>query len=93
MLTQGGKIAAEVASNHLAAIAELLSNIPDEGFTAAQLKDILWPYAEREGKGAVLWPLSVALSGQEKSPDPFTIAALVGKSATLERIAAARATL
>ena len=63
--------------------------IPDEGFTAAQLKDIIWPYATSQGRGAVLWPLRVALSGKEKSPDPFAIAGLLGKKETLERIAQA----
>lgn len=89
LLLQGGKIAAEAASNHLKAVADLLQHIPDEGFTASQLKDILWPYASREGRGDVLWPLRVALSGREKSPDPFTLMALLGKAETLGRIAEA----
>ncbi len=89
LLLQGGKIAAEVASLHLKALADLFEPIPDEGFTAAQLKDIIWPYATSQGRGAVLWPLRVALSGKEKSPDPFTIASLLGKKETLSRIAQA----
>lgn len=87
LLLQGGKIEPEVASNHLKAVADLLQHIPDEGFTAAQLKDIIWPYATAQGRGAVLWPLRTALSGKEKSPDPFVIAALLGKQETLARIA------
>ena len=93
MLTQGGKIAGDIASNHLKAVHELLLNVPDEGFTAAQLKDILWPYATSQGRGDVLWPLRVALSGKEKSPDPFTIMALIGKSETLSRIMRAASSL
>ncbi len=89
LLLQGGKISAEAASNHLKSMAGLIENIPDEGFTAPQLKDILWPYADAQGRGAVLWPLRVALSGQPKSPDPFTLCALVGKKETLLRIAEA----
>ncbi|MES2203558.1 MAG: hypothetical protein V4474_04525, partial [Patescibacteria group bacterium] len=89
LLLQGGKLSAETTSNHLKALAELLEHIPDEGFTAAQLKDILWPYATDQGRGEVLWPLRVALSGAEKSPDPFTIAGLIGKKTTLTRIAQA----
>lgn len=91
LLTQGGNISAEVAANHLGQVAALLEHVPDAGFTAAQLKDILWPYATAQGRGDVLWPLRVALSGREKSPDPFTIAALLGKTETLKRIAAAAA--
>lgn len=89
LLLQGGKIPSEVASLHLKAIDGLLANLPDEAFTASQLKDILWPYATAQGRGEVLWPLRVALSGKEKSPDPFTIMGLIGKGQTLERIAAA----
>jgi glutamyl-tRNA synthetase len=93
MLLWGGKIEAEVASNHLKAVAGLIENIPDEGFTASQLKDIIWPYATAQGRGAVLWPLRVALSGREKSPDPFAILALLGKAQSLARIARAAETL
>lgn len=93
MLTQSGKIPAESASNHLKAAVELLANVPNEGFTASQLRDILWPYAEREGRGAVLWPLRVALSGRERSPDPFTLMALLGKEESLARIDTAAAAL
>jgi glutamyl/glutaminyl-tRNA synthetase len=88
-LLQGGKIQAEVASLHLKALADLFEHIPDEGFTASQLKDIVWPYATSQGRGAVLWPLRVALSGKEKSPDPFVVAGLLGKARTMERIASA----
>jgi len=89
LLLNGGKILAEVASNHLKQLDSMLEHIPDEGFSAAQLKDILWPYAEAQGRGDVLWPLRTALSGKEKSPDPFTLMALLGKQTTRERIAQA----
>ncbi len=89
LLTQDGKITAEVASNHLKAIADMFEHIPDEGFSAAQIKDILWPYATAQGRGDVLWPLRTALSGATKSPDPFIIAGLLGKAECLARIAAA----
>lgn len=93
MLSNYGKIPADVASQHLMALKDLLKNAPDELFTTDQLKSILMPYAEREGRGAVLWPLRVALSGKEKSPDPFTLAALIGKAETLARIERAAQTL
>ena len=44
------------------------------------------PYAEANGKGNVLWPMRAALSGKEQSPDPFTLAAMVGKKAALQRL-------
>ncbi len=50
------------------------------------IKAVLWPYAEEVGKGELLWPLRVALSGKAQSPDPFTIAYIIGQEETLERI-------
>lgn len=93
LLLNEGKIPAAEASQHLQLIAESLERIPDEEFTAEKLKDALWPYATAHGRGAVLWPMRVALSGKDKSPDPFTIGALIGKTKTLARIAQARESL
>jgi glutamyl-tRNA synthetase len=53
------------------------------------IKAALWGYAEEVGRGEVLWPLRVALSGRERSPDPFTIVFVLGKSESLTRIKAA----
>ncbi len=50
------------------------------------IKAVLWDYAEEIGKGEVLWPLRVALSGLERSPDPFTCAHIIQKKETLARI-------
>lgn len=36
--------------------------------------------------GDVLWPMRVALSGEEKSPTPFEIAAILGKEKTIQRL-------
>jgi len=36
-------------------------------------KSSLMNLAEKEGKGEILWPTRYALSGREKSPDPFTL--------------------
>ena len=43
-------------------------------------------YATTVGKGNVLWPLRYALSGEEKSPDPFTLMAALGKDESVSRI-------
>jgi len=37
-------------------------------------------------KGYLLWPLRVALSGKQSSPNPFEIAGILGKEKTLKRI-------
>jgi len=63
----------------------LLEAIPDDGWTSQAIKDALWPYAEAEGRGQVLWPLRYALSGRGKSPDPFTIAGIIGRDETITR--------
>jgi glutamyl-tRNA synthetase len=52
-------------------------------------KGHLMPYADQEGRGNVLWPLRVALSGKDKSPDPFTIIWLIGTEEATRRIEAA----
>jgi glutamyl-tRNA synthetase len=55
-------------------------------WTKDSIKEALWPYAEAEGRGQVLWPLRMALSGREKSPDPFTISGIIGYDETKHRI-------
>ena len=57
--------------------------------TPETIKAALWPYAEEIGKGEIFWPLRVALSGRAQSPDPFTIAHIIGKEETRLRIEAA----
>jgi glutamyl-tRNA synthetase len=71
---------------YLTHVQEVLQSVDDWNVDA--LKDALMPYAEQEGKGNVLWPLRVTLSGKEKSPDPFELASILGKEVTLGRIAA-----
>lgn len=53
------------------------------------IKKALWSYAEEVGRGELLWPLRIALSGKERSPDPFTIAFILGQEETLSRIVTA----
>lgn len=54
--------------------------------TPDTIKSALWDYAEEVGKGELLWPLRVALTGLERSPDPFTCAYVLGKEDTLTRV-------
>ena len=77
---------------YLQEAARLLGTIPEDEWQRSKRDAIgaaLLPYAEQVGKGFVLWPLRVALSGKEKSPDPFELASLLGKEKTLARISAA----
>ena len=82
---------AAAAVRHLSHARDILSAQHD--FDAASLKNALWDYATEEGRGSVLWPLRYALSGKDKSPDPFTIASILGKEHTLDRITRALASL
>lgn len=50
------------------------------------IKVAVWPYAEEVGKGELLWPLRVGLSGSKQSPDPFTLAFILGQAETIARI-------
>ncbi|OGG53454.1 glutamate--tRNA ligase [Candidatus Kaiserbacteria bacterium RIFCSPHIGHO2_02_FULL_55_25] len=86
LLIKGAKTDAPAAKQHLTAVAKLLEGLSGEQFTSEEIKNVIFPYATEEGRGAVLWPLRVALSGREKSPDPFVIASLIGKERTLQRI-------
>lgn len=72
--------------SRLQEIAKIISQIDAAVYTAETIKEAVWPYAEKEGRGSVLWPFRVALSGREKSPDPFELASILGKQETIARI-------
>lgn len=80
------KKAADEPQGHLKNVVSLLKDTAPELFSAQRIRDTLLLYAEEKGKGNVLWPMRVALSGHEKSPDPFTLAAILGKGETLARL-------
>jgi len=70
-------------TEHVLRAFEVLS---DEKWTAEHIKESIFEYATTEGRGAVLWPIRIALSGKEKSPDPFTLAHIIGKNETIGRL-------
>lgn len=67
----------------------IIQNITVDSFDKNEIKNALWPFALLEGKGEVLWPLRVSLSGSEKSPDPFILAEIFGREETLARVSKA----
>jgi glutamyl-tRNA synthetase len=75
---------AQPALPRLHKVSELLSSIEFTSMTV--IKEALWDYATDEGRGEVLWPLRTCLSGRKQSPDPFTIAYILGKEETISRI-------
>lgn len=70
--------------NLLEETKKIIETVSD--FTKENIKTALWPLAEKEGKGEVLWPLRIALSGKDKSPDPFILCELLGKEESISRI-------
>lgn len=65
---------------------QILNEIDTEDWQNENIKNALWQYATDTGRGVVLWPIRYALSGLEKSPDPFTLADIFGKKETISRI-------
>lgn len=77
---------AENTKRRLEEVLSLLEPLESEKWAPESVKEALWAYAEKEGKGEVLWPLRYALSGRDKSPDPFSLAAILGKDETVKRV-------
>lgn len=77
----------ENAKKHITQVIAIVSTIPEEKWEYDFLKESIMKYADEAGRGNVLWPTRVALSGKEKSPDPFELASILGKEETLARLA------
>jgi glutamyl-tRNA synthetase len=74
----------EKTSLHLKNILDVML---DSDFSSPEsIKQAIMPYAEENGKGEVLWPLRVSLSGKDKSIDPFTIIYVLGYEEVKNRI-------
>ncbi|MHC1785245.1 MAG: glutamate--tRNA ligase [Anaerolineaceae bacterium] len=91
----------EKAKVTLAGSLETLERIPSIlesliGWTNETLYESISGYAKANGfkTGAVMWPIRIALSGQETTPGGATeLAEILGKEETLKRLAAAAAYL
>ncbi len=77
--TPKGKILSNLQSSY-----QCLKTLSD--FTQLSVESTLLALTQTEGKGPILWPLRMALSGKDKSPSPFEIMAVLGKEETLRRI-------
>ena len=85
----------------ISALKGLLEPIKDlkNDVSVDVVKETIMPLADDEeakgkgGRGAVLWPLRYALSGQERSPDPFTLISILGIEKSVSRIQKAIAIL
>lgn len=77
---------AEETKQNLSDLVIILEQIDEDDFTPEKTKEAIWDYATEKGRGAVLWPTRYLLSGQDKSPDPFTIMGILGKEKSLVRL-------
>jgi glutamyl-tRNA synthetase len=67
---------------------KVIGKIPTDKFTLTNLEKLLMAAAGSD-RGSFLWPLRVALTGQQKSPSPFECAWMLGKKESVGRIKAA----
>lgn len=66
-------------------LAEIIATLPED-VSPEEAKAAIWDYAEEHGRGEVLWPLRVALTGRDRSPDPFTVIHIIGSAEAYKRI-------
>ena len=88
----------EATKQALEGVIALLGTLPAY-LPAEAVKMAVMPLADAEeakgkgGRGAVLWPVRYALSGAERSPDPFTLISILGTKESISRLEAALAIL
>ncbi len=71
---------------HLQDTIAILEKVAPDDFTSTTVKNALWDFATAKGRGEVLWPMRYALTGQDKSPDPFIVAEILGQTETIARL-------
>lgn len=83
------KSSLEKSFENLKLVLEKISKVDRGDFNKTKLESVLMPLANEIGRGDVLWPLRVSLSGKDKSPGPFDIMDVLGKEETIRRIESA----
>ena len=77
---------ASEVKNNLETALMVLEKLSEDSFNIDTTTTELMPVANKIGRGELLWPLRVALSGLEKSPGPFEIMEVLGRQESLSRI-------
>ena len=72
--------------SYLSQSISIFNEVSETEWNKDKIKQSIWPYAEEVGRGDILWPIRYALSGVNKSPDPFTLAEILGKDETIKRL-------
>jgi len=70
----------------LAELLDIINKIPEKNFDEDGIKSAVDELINKNGRGSVLWPFRVALSGKSASPDPLVISKILGKNETIRRI-------
>ncbi len=78
----------EATREILRQLTEFMASLIDTEYTEELLEKKLMAWIEQtgQGRGDVLWPLRVALTGLPQSPGPFEVAAVLGKQVVLTRL-------
>lgn len=76
----------------LETLIERFKDLDESQFVRAEMEQstIEWIATTEWGNGDVLWPMRYALSGEKKSPSPFELAEILGKSETVARLQKAK---
>lgn len=73
--------------DNLAMAISALTALDAKDYSVDTIKNTLMQLADKlESRGELLHPVRYALSGMDKSPDPFIIASILGKDETLARL-------
>ena len=79
--------APEKISDNLKQVVGAIQNLEEKDFNKENIKKSLMEIADKaESRGEVLHPVRFALSGTDKSPDPFIISEILGKNETISRL-------
>lgn len=82
-----GNASQEIISNNLKQAVEGLEKLDEKEFTKENIQEVLMKLSfSIKPRGELLHPVRYALSGLDKSPDPFIIAEILGKNETLARL-------
>ncbi len=80
-------ITSEKIAKNLQFAIDAVSGLSESEFSLENIKSSLMKIADGlESRGELLHPVRFALSGKDKSPDPFTIMSVLGKEESFERL-------
>lgn len=82
------KSTGEEAMANLEKLKEILNGIKEDDWIMESLEKQIFDFLNKNElkPGNYLWPLRVALTGEQKSPGPFEVAEVLGKQDSVKRI-------